>query len=68
MRQNPLDATASSGLSRHNFSRLVLNHTAPKSDVLHRHDVSLGVSDVAAAIVQIQEALTSLMRNDHQEV
>ena len=65
MRQNPLDATASSGLSRHNHSRLVLNHTASKSDVLHRHDVSFGVSDVAAAMVQMREALTSLMRDDH---
>ena len=41
--------------------RRILNHTAPKSDVLHRHDVSLGVSDVAAAMVQIQEALAALM-------
>jgi hypothetical protein len=41
--------------------RRILNHTAPKSDVLHRHYVSLGVSDVAAAMVQIQEALLGLL-------
>ena len=41
--------------------RRILNHTPPKSDVLHRHYVSLGVSDVAAGMVQTQEALAALM-------
>lgn len=48
--------------------RRILNHTAPKSDVLHRHYVSLGASDVAGAMVQIQEALLGLMKDAHQEV
>ncbi len=48
--------------------RRILNHTAPKSDVLHRHYVSLGVADVAGAMAQIQEALLGLMRDAHQEV
>jgi integrase len=41
--------------------RRILNHTAPKSDVLHRHYVSLSVTDVAGAMVQIQEALIGLL-------
>ena len=48
--------------------RRILNHTAPKSDVLHRHYVSLSVTDVAGAMVQIQEALTGLMMNAHRGV
>ena len=42
--------------------RWVLNHTAPKSDVLHRHDVGLDSGDVAGAMVLIQGALAGLMR------
>jgi len=43
--------------------RRILNHTAPKSDVLHRHYVSLSVTDVADAMVKIQEALVGLMEH-----
>ena len=45
--------------------RRVLNHTAPKIDVLHRHYVELSEADVAGGLVQIQEALVGLMRNTH---
>jgi hypothetical protein len=38
-----------------------VNHTAPKSDVLHRHYAGLCKADVAGAMVQIQVALTGLM-------
>lgn len=41
-----------------NCSRRILNSTAPKSDVLHRHYVGL---DVAGAMVKIQEALLWLL-------
>ena len=41
--------------------RRILNHTAPKTDVLHRHYVGLNEGDVAGALVQIQEALTGMM-------
>jgi hypothetical protein len=46
--------------------RRILNHTAPKTDVLHRHYVGLNDADVAGGMVQIQVALTSMMRNDQQ--
>ena len=46
--------------------RRILNHTAPKSDVLHRHYVGLSTGDVAGAMVGIQEALVGLMGNAHQ--
>ena len=42
--------------------RRILNHTAPKTDVLHRHYVALTEGDVADGLVMIQEALVSLMR------
>jgi integrase len=48
--------------------RRILNHTAPKSDVLHRHYVGLNTSDVAGALVQIQAALTEMMGDAHQGV
>ena len=41
--------------------RRILNHTAPKTDVLHRHYVGLGVADVVEPMVRIQEALDGLM-------
>lgn len=37
--------------------RRILNHTAPKGDVLHRHYVGFAVGDVAGAMVLIQEEL-----------
>jgi len=48
--------------------RRILNHTAPKTDVLHRHYVQLSEADVAEGLVKIQSALTDLMRNDRQAV
>ena len=48
--------------------RRILNHTAPKTDVLHRHYVGLNDADVAGGMVQIQEALTGLMRGPRQGV
>jgi integrase len=41
--------------------RRILNHTAPKTDVLHRHYVMLNEGDVAVGLVRIQEALTALL-------
>jgi hypothetical protein len=46
--------------------RRILNHTAPKTDVLHRHYVGLNDADVAGGMAQIQEALTGLMRGARQ--
>ena len=43
--------------------RRILNHTAQKLDVLHRHYVGLNSGDVAGALVQIQEAVAGLMHN-----
>jgi integrase len=45
--------------------RQILNHTAPKTDMLHRHYVGLNESDVKAGLVRIQETLNDLMRNAH---
>lgn len=41
--------------------RRILNHTAPKSDVLHKHYVSLNVSDVAEPLRLIQVSLIQMM-------
>jgi len=46
--------------------RRILNHTAPKTDVLHRHYVSLGIEDVGQALVKIQAALLSLLTDARQ--
>ena len=43
--------------------RRILNHTAPKTDVLHRHYVGLGGVDVSEALVEIQTELRRLMIN-----
>lgn len=40
--------------------RRILNHTAPKSDVLHRHYVGLAAGDVEAALERIHGALRDL--------
>jgi|GEM_PF-673469 len=40
--------------------RRILNHKAPKGDVLHRHYVGLGVGDVAEALVLAQTELDRL--------
>ena len=41
--------------------RRILNHTAPKTDVLHRHYVGLNEADVAGALAGVQEALVGMM-------
>jgi hypothetical protein len=41
----------------------ILNHTAPKTDVLHLHYVELNEGDVARALVQIQDTVSGLMHN-----
>ena len=48
--------------------RRILNHTAPKGDVLHRHYVGLSEGDVADGLVKIQKALIGLMQNARQGV
>ncbi len=48
--------------------RCILNHTAAKTDVLHRHYVGLNEGDVAGALVQIQDALTGMMGGARQGV
>ena len=46
--------------------RRILNHTAPKGDVLHRHYVGLNEGDVAAGLVRIQTALVGMMMDGRQ--
>jgi hypothetical protein len=46
--------------------RRILNHTAAKSDVLHRHYVGLGEADVAGAMERIQDALAGMMGDARQ--
>lgn len=41
--------------------RRILNHTPPKSDLLHRHYVSLGVEDIREPLGLIQTQLQRLM-------
>ena len=41
--------------------RRILNHTPPKSDVLHRHYVSLSLDDIREPLCSIQAALQGLM-------
>jgi hypothetical protein len=41
--------------------RRILNHTAPKTDVLHRHYVGLNEGDVFVGLMAIQEAMTGMM-------
>lgn len=42
--------------------RRILNHTALKTDVLHRHDVGLGVQDVVDGLTLIQGEMIRLYR------
>lgn len=42
--------------------RRILNHTAPKTDVLHRHYVGLGVEDVVDGLERIQSEMNRLCR------
>lgn len=46
--------------------RRILNHTAPKTDVLHRHYVGLGVEDVRVGLGQVQGELFGLMRGAYR--
>ncbi len=46
--------------------RRILNHTAPKSDVLHRQYVGLNLGDVVGALAGIQQGLIELMGNAKQ--
>lgn len=46
--------------------RRILNHTAPKADVLHRHYVGLGVGDALEPMVKIQTALLTLLTDSRQ--
>jgi hypothetical protein len=46
--------------------RRILNHTAPKTDVLHRHYVGLNETDVAVGLVKIQDQLNGLMKDARQ--
>lgn len=46
--------------------RRILNHTAPKTDVLHRHYVGLSDADVDGALGRIQDALTGMMGDERQ--
>ena len=43
--------------------RRVLNHTPPKSDVLHRHYVELKIQDIHAPLERIQEHLGQLLHD-----
>ena len=44
--------------------RRILNHTAPKTDVLHRHYVGFNVGDIASGMGRIQQRLAGLMGFD----
>lgn len=46
--------------------RQILNHTAPKSDVLHRHYVGLNTSDVREGLEWIQCELGRLFSDTTQ--
>ena len=41
--------------------RRILNHTAPKTDTLHKHYVSLDATDIAMSLEQIQVYLIGMM-------
>ena len=43
-----------------------LNHTPPKTDVLHRHYVGLSDEDVADGLKRIQDELGRTMQDVHQ--
>jgi integrase len=44
--------------------RRILNHTAPKTDVLHRHYVGLGGVDICNALIRIQGELKLLLNSE----
>lgn len=46
--------------------RRILNHTAPKTDVLHRHYVGLGVADSVDGLGRIQAAMHRLFADARQ--
>ena len=41
--------------------RRILNHTAPKTDVLHRHYVGFNEGDITSGMTQIQQRLAGRM-------
>lgn len=47
--------------------RRILNHTAKRSDVLHRHYISIEVDDIRQPLSAIQEALEKMTRNGNAE-
>jgi integrase len=48
--------------------RRILNHTAPKSDVLHSTYVSLNATDVLPALVMIQTELSNMMKKQSASI
>jgi len=48
--------------------RRILNTTAPKTDVLHRHYVGLGVADVVDGLERIQTEMSLLLGDVRQRV
>ena len=46
--------------------RRIPNHTAPRTDVLHRHNVGLSDGDVAVALAKIQTELAALLGGAHE--
>ena len=48
--------------------RRILNHTAPKTDVLHRHYVGLGVEDVREGMERVQSELRRLFLDAHRTI
>jgi hypothetical protein len=57
------------GCERHGKAKSyrAVNHTAMKTDVLHRHYVGLNEADVAVAMLRIQEAMSKLMRDTRRQ-
>ncbi len=45
--------------------RRILNHTAPKTDVLNRHYVGLTEFDVTQGLITIQTELDQIIKVDH---
>lgn len=46
--------------------RRILNHTAPKTDVLHRHYVGLSVADVGVGLERVQAEISLLLSANRQ--
>lgn len=48
--------------------RRILNHTPPKSDVLHKHYVFLDLQDIVKPLMQIQSTLKTMMQISNAEI